>query len=215
MALLRRLARDTKGEAAQIDDLTVTEADRLMLRLYLSIYGAGAECRMQCQACNEPSEFTLNLEDVARTQDAACVPLPPGETHWTLPGGGRVRPPRLRDLATGTGESLLAIIAEGVTSAPEVDEWLDRAAPVMAFDVGGPCPHCGATNEIRFDLAAFLAARLAGERPFLVREVHLLASRYGWSLGEIMALSRDDRRTYAMLIEAERSAGLRARRQSA
>jgi hypothetical protein len=85
----------------------------------------------------------------------------------------------------------------------------------MAFDVAAPCPRCRADNETRFGLAAFLAARLAAERPFLVRETHLIASRYGWGHAEIMALSRVDRRAYATLVEGERSAGLRGVRRSA
>ncbi len=215
MALLRVLARAGDGAPAALDSLTVTEADRLMLRLYLAIYGAAAECRMQCTACDEPSEFTLDLNAVAQTQDEDAQPLPEGETHWPLPGGGRIRPPRLADVWASGDQSLLSRISEGVVDAAEAEAWLDRAAPVMAFDIAGACPHCGANNEIRFDLAAFLAARLAGERPFLVRETHLLASRYGWSHGEIMALSRADRRSYAALIEAERSASLRASRRLA
>jgi hypothetical protein len=212
MALLRALARDGHGGAAALDDLSVSEADRLVLRLYLSVYDDKAECRMQCRACDEPSEFTIGLLEIARTQDAAVPPLPDGETHWTLPGGARVRAPRLADLAAGDG--LLERIVEGDASRDEVDAWLDTAAPLMAFDIAAPCPHCGESNDIRFDLAAFFAARLAGERPFLIRETHLIASRYGWSLAEIMALTRADRRAYATLIEGERSAGLRARRSA-
>lgn len=213
MALLRALACDAQGRPAALDGLTVTEADRLVLRLYLAVYGEGAECRMQCRACAEPSEFTMDLAEVARTQDAAIPPLPEGESHWTLPSGARVRAPLLADLAAG--ESLLDRIVEGSAAREDVDAWLDTAAPVMSFDIVAPCPHCSETNDIRFDLSAFFAARLAGERPFLIRETHLLASRYGWSHTEIMALSRTDRRAYATLIEGERSAGLRAARRSA
>lgn len=213
MALVRALARDAQGRPVALDQLTVTEADRLVLRLYLAVYGEGAECRMQCRACDEPSEFTVDLLDIARTQDQTAPPLPDGDTHWTLPDGTRVRPPRLADLMAG--DSLIERIAEGSAEAEEIEAWLDTAAPVMGFDILAPCPHCGETNDIRFDLAAFFAARLAGERSFLIRETHLLASRYGWSHGEILALSRADRRAYATLIEGERAAGLRAARRSA
>jgi hypothetical protein len=213
MALLRRLARDTHGQPAALDALSVTEADRLVLRLYLSVYDENAACRMQCCACDEPSEFAIGLLDIAQEQDAAVPPLAVGDLHWTLPNGARVRAPRLADLASG--ETLLERIVEGTVDAAEVEAWLDTAAPLMAFDIAAACPHCGETNDIRFDLAAFFAARLAGERPFLVRETHLIASRYGWSLTEIMALTRADRRAYATLIEGERSAALRSARRSA
>ena len=95
-----------------------------------------------------------------------------------------------------------------------VGEFLERAAPVMSFDLDAPCPHCNAAELVRFDLARYLAVRLAAERPFLLRETHLIASRYGWSHGEIMALSRTDRRAYAGLIEAERASAQRPRRSA-
>lgn len=214
-ALLAALARDAAGQPCAIDALTVTAADRLLLQLYRTIYGDTAECRVGCAACGEGFEFALDLPDIARTQDGAIEAEEAGG-GWTLPEGALVRAPTLTDLAAArAGEDLIARVVDGAADRAQVDALLDRNAPVMAFDIDAPCPHCAAANSIRFDLAAFLAARLAAERPFLVREVHLLASRYGWSHGEIMALSRADRRTYAGLIEAERAAGLRAARRSA
>jgi hypothetical protein len=215
LALLRTLARDARGAAVQLDALTVTEADRLLLRLYLDVYGDGADCRVSCRGCGESSEFALSLTAIAREQDETSPPLPPHETHWRLPGGARVRAPTLADLGNAGGEELLSLIVDGDADRSQVEDWLEKAAPVMAFDVAAPCPHCRADNETRFGLAAFLAARLAAERPFLVRETHLIASRYGWGHAEIMALSRVDRRAYATLVEGERSAGLRGVRRSA
>lgn len=80
---------------------------------------------------------------------------------------------------------------------------------MMSLDIATACPECGRAQDVWFDLAAFLIRTLAGERPFLLRETHLLAARYGWSHGEIMALPRDDRRAFAALIESERSAAMR------
>jgi len=215
LALLRTLALDAQGAGVSLDTLTVTEADRLLLRLYLDVYGDSADCRVSCRSCGESSEFALSLTAIAREQDEAAPPLRPHETHWRLSGGARVRPPTLADLVNTGGDGLLSLVVEGDADRSQVEDWLEKAAPVMAFDVAAPCPHCRADNETRFGLAAFLAARLAAERPFLVRETHLIASRYGWSHAEIMALSRVDRRAYATLIEGERSAGLRSARRSA
>ena len=86
LALLRTLARDARGAAVQLDALTVTEADRLLLRLYLDVYGDGADCRVSCRGCGESSEFALSLTAIAREQDETSPPLPPHETHWRLPG---------------------------------------------------------------------------------------------------------------------------------
>jgi hypothetical protein len=83
---------------------------------------------------------------------------------------------------------LLDRIVEGRGGAGRGRSVARYAAPLMAFDIAAPARIAARATEIRFDLAAFFAARLAGERPFLFRETHLIASRYGWSRAEIMAL---------------------------
>ena len=64
----------------------------------------------------------------------------------------------------------------------------------------------GSAQDVAFSLEAHLLGLLAQERPFLTHEIHLLARAYGWSLGEILQLSRDDRRTLVRLCEAEHEA---------
>ena len=86
---------------------------------------------------------------------------------------------------------------------------MEAAACVLSQDIDAPCPECGKTNTIRFDIARYLVETLRGESAFLWREVHLLARQYGWGLDEIMTLTRDVRRQLAGLIVAESSARLR------
>ena len=120
------------------------------------------------------------------------------------------------DAARTAAELLARLVVEGEASdtGAEVTRFLERAAPVLDLELDAACPECGSAGTPRFDLATFLAARLAAERPFLVRETHWIASRYGWSHDEIMSLPREDRRAYAGLVEAERSAHARSAGQS-
>ena len=99
------------------------------------------------------------------------------------------------------------IVVEGDPSQDQdlVTTFLEKAAPVLSLDLNAPCPHCGKDQTARFDLARYFARRLAAERTFLIREAHLIASGYGWSHGEIMSLTRSDRRAFAGLIETERT----------
>lgn len=216
MALLGRLARDHSGTAVDLQRLGVSEADRLLAALYDELYGDDAECRMRCTGCGDGYEFVLTLSELIAAQDAARPESPGPDGAWNLPDGRRLRGPLLADLtAAGGPEGLAArLIVEGdpYRDPEAVAEFLERAAPVLSLDLDASCPHCGAAEVVRFDLARYLAARIAGERPFLVRETHLIASRYGWSHREIMALTRADRRAYAGLIEAERASSYRARR---
>ena len=65
---------------------------------------------------------------------------------------------------------------------------------------------------LRFDVVRYTLESLAAERPLLIRETHLIASRYGWGHDTIMSLTRADRRAYAALVLGERTAtaGLRS-----
>jgi hypothetical protein len=116
-----------------------------------------------------------------------------------------VRAPTQTDLAGDPATLAARLTLEGEASADEVGAFLETASPVLTIDMDASCPDCGSAAQVRFDLSNYLTRRLAAEHPFLVRETHLIASRYGWSHAEIMALTRNDRRAYAGLIEAERA----------
>lgn len=216
VALIGRLARRMDGAVLDIEALGASEADRLAASLYTEIYGDRAECRLSCRGCGQAYEFTLALSDLIAAQDADRPP-PPDEGWWRLDEGCEVRAPTLADLADApTPAALAERLSRGPACDPEnIAAFLDRAAPLLSVDLDAACPHCARAETVRFDLSAYLAARLAQERPFLIRETHLIASRYGWTHAEIMALPRADRRAYAGLIEAERAAAQRARRRLA
>jgi hypothetical protein len=205
--LLGRLATDSHDAAIDLGILTLTQIDRLLSTLYDVLYGDRAECRARCSQCREDYEFSVKLSELMAKQETER-PGPAGaDGAWALPDGRRVRAPTLADMAAATDEkSMLArLVVEGdrTVNAETVTEFLERAAPVLSLNLDAGCPHCGAAETVRFDLGRYLAQRLASERPFLLREAHLIASRYGWTHREIMLLTRSDRRAYAALIESE------------
>lgn len=206
-ALLRSVVRGADGAPLEVDELDVCQADRLLAALYERLYGDLAECRARCAGCGEDYGATLSLSQLVAAQDADRPPPEPDGT-WLLPDGRRVRAPRVEDvLSASTPEAMrerVVLQGDPAEDGEQVDALLDRAVPVLALDLDVTCPHCATPQAVRFDLARYLAARVAGERPFLIREVHLIASHYGWSRAEILALSREDRRAHAGLIEAER-----------
>jgi hypothetical protein len=83
---------------------------------------------------------------------------------------------------------------------------MEEAGPVLDVDVDAACPDCGGSQSVRFDLQSHLLRSLAHEKRFLVREVHLIATAYGWGHGEILGLTRQERRAFTSLIMAERVA---------
>jgi hypothetical protein len=189
----------------EIESLTLSQIDRALAGLYQMLYGDTADCQVTCRACGEAYEFTLDLPAIISAQDSER-PGPPDDTGcWVLPGGARLRAPRPADLAGDPGDLASRVTLSGTADISEIAAFLERAAPVLTLDLDAPCPACDHAATVRFDLADYLTRRLTAERPFLIREAHLIAARYGWSHAEIMGLTRTDRRAYAGLIEAERA----------
>jgi hypothetical protein len=212
--LLERLLVGAAGEAVDVAALPLAIHDRLLSCIYVAEFGETVSCRAACSACSSPFEFRFALPELlaAQDRDAAGVGRLAEDGCWAAPGGTRLRPPTLNDARTGAGADLIAAISSPRAAAEETAAlagFLERASPLLSLDIDTACPDCGAAQAVWFDLARFLVQALAGERPFLIRETHLVAARYGWSHAEIMALPREDRRAFAALIESERSASLR------
>lgn len=199
MDLLARLS------GVDVAALTISQIDRGLAGIHSMLYGDSADCRASCIHCGESFGFTLSLAQVIAAQDAERPGPADADGTWTLPGGARVRAPRPADVAGDPQAVATAITVAGPVDVEAIGAFLETAAPLLTFDIQADCPCCSASADLRFDLASYLTRRLALERPLLIREAHLIASGYRWSHSEITGLSRDDRRAFAGVIEAERS----------
>lgn len=85
--------------------------------------------------------------------------------------------------------------------AARAAEALAEADPLVAFSVFCACPACGHEAEREVDLEGLALQRLAAHQRALLHDVHALASRYGWSESEILALTPARRARYLELIE--------------
>jgi hypothetical protein len=213
--LLAALLAGPKGGPVDLAALPVSVHDRLLAEVFRAEIGPEVTCRAGCTACGEGFEFVFGLGEVMAAQDAEAARVGPPEADGRWPvAGHRVRPPTLADGAEGAAPAVVAALCDAppdAQAAPVIAGFLERAAPILALDLDAACPHCGAAQRLAFDLPRFLVRALDNDRPFLIRETHLIATRYGWSHAEIMDLPRDDRRAFATLIETERSAALRQR----
>ena len=183
-----------------------------LLRLALADAGAGEiGFSAQCGAasCGETFEFSLPLAALAERADPALVPvvLGPGRTLvLRRPTGADLRTWRERG-AGAPHDTMRAMLADLVVDgAAEPDDTgpvsraLAEADPLVAFEVDAGCPACGARNTVPIDLEEYALARLQRRRRALLREVHQLASHYGWSERRILALPAARRADYLALI---------------
>jgi hypothetical protein len=81
-----------------------------------------------------------------------------------------------------------------------LDEALAAADPQADLELGVECPSCGERSSTRFDIGSFLWAELEHFAVRTLREIHVLASAYGWSESQILELGAR-RRLYLELLE--------------
>lgn len=206
--LLEHLLVEPSGAPIRIETLLETWRDRVLAALFEREFGDEIDARATCAMCALGFAFSFTLAPIlaAQAKGAAATGLVPDEHGWwKLENGARLRPPRLGDVAAYRDQnSLLAALSEGKIAKKKAEALLDAAAPLLSIGLATECPHCEKSQVVEFEVGSYLIEALAAERPLLIRETHLIASRYGWSHETIMALPRADRRAYAQLIIAER-----------
>jgi hypothetical protein len=164
--------------------------------------------------CRETFEFELSLSSLAELTSTG-VPL-----EVVLDGQRRVsmrcaigedlrqwRAVRPRSRGEALAMMISTLRIDG-TIEPEdnlaLAEAISASDPLVDFSVACECPACGASQRVPVDLEAVVLGRLDARQRALVGEVHLLASRYGWTEAEVLAIAPSRRARYLALIDAER-----------
>jgi hypothetical protein len=171
----------------------------------------GLQARCREPACGAWFEFELPLASVLDQ-------LPPDEPiRATLTGSRPVtlRRPSGRDLSEWRAQRprsheqavqamLQSLVIDGAVSvedAPALADILAAEDPLVAFSVSCTCPVCDGPTEVRIDLEDIALTRLRQQQRALLREIHILASHYGWTEAQIMAVAPARRARYLSLIE--------------
>ncbi|MFJ4276554.1 hypothetical protein [Streptomyces massasporeus] len=214
--LLHRAARpELAGDREALLALPVGEREADLFALRRALFGERMQVRLECGACGADMEFELDAGEFARTLADRGEPLVRiAEDGWEV--GFRV--PGVADLtaAAAAADPRRALLARCVTDAVRdgrsvfadalpaaVQRRIAEAA--RAADPGGDvtltiaCPECGEGTRAELDIASYLWTELDAWARDLLLDVHLLATAYGWSEPEILALSPLRRRYYLEL----------------
>jgi hypothetical protein len=214
-AVLREILTDLPVDPAA---LPVGRCDTLLLALRVGTFGSQLSGVSSCPGCDVDVDVDIDA-------DAVLARLPPAETdygeEYLLESGDyavRYRLPSTADLlaAADTDDPAARITQRCVSGIrrrdttiavadlppdmlAEVAERMAAADPAADIRLRVTCPECATEWSARLDVAGVFDAELTGAALAILGEIDELATRYGWSEQQILALSPTRRRTYLEL----------------
>ena len=202
--------------------LTLGARDALLLELRARLFGKQLRSTATCPACEERCEWDFELDAlrVAPETEVIASSFELAAEDWHI-AARAVTTDDLAAVAACADErsALRALLRRCVLEARHAghavdagdlpDEWVERlsallasADPQAAMSIGLACPACAHTWEAGFDIGDYLWSELDAWAQRALADVHELASRYGWSEPEILALSPARRARYLAMANA-------------
>ena len=208
-ALLVEASRDAATEASA---LSIGARDAWLLRLREQTFGSEMEGRADCPACRDSIEMRFTTDDIR--VETPCSEL--SHTIMLNKDGWSVefRLPTAADLVDLPDEPDAArrclldrCLMSGHESLPDavvdaVSVKMAEADPQADVHVALQCPACGHRWCAAFDIVSFFWTEIHAWAWRLLREVHTLASAYGWREADILAMSAVRRHWYLGMVNA-------------
>ncbi|KUO19541.1 T4 family baseplate hub assembly chaperone [Streptomyces dysideae] len=212
--LLHRTARPDL-DAANLPVLPVGEREADLFALRRALFGERMQVRMECSACGADMEFDLDAGEFARSlggtsRSVVRVEQDGWAVEFRLPGvadltaAARAVDPRMalltRCLVSAVRDG--ADVGAGDLPVPvqrRIAEAVEAADPGADLTLNVSCPECGQGTRAELDIASYLWTELDAWARDVLLDVHLLATAYGWTEPEILALSPLRRRYYLEL----------------
>lgn len=201
-------------EVATIAELPLGVRDAALLRLRRELFGDRCTCLTDCPVCRLELEFSLSVAELLTQGREAVAPI------WLDAGSHRIhlRPPNSTDLqalvALGGADFQELLLQRCILAAePALDlqvglsesvvrrlaDALEATDPLSVIWIELNCEGCGHAWHAQFDIAHLLWSELdrwAGE---MLDGVARLASAFGWSERDILAMSPSRRQRYLEL----------------
>lgn len=197
---------------------SVGQRDAGLLRLREWAFGPAMDCVGACPACGEQLELALSTADLRLSAPEPpdlirlevggyeiCARVPCAGDLLALERCGEHHTARRRLLACCLLDVRCSDAAVPIDELPPevlgaVAERMADADPLALLQVALTCPQCGHCWEPIVDIVPFFWSEIASWANRLLRDVHLLASAYGWCEAEILALSPARRQAYLDMV---------------
>lgn len=195
-------------------DWPLGRKNRALIELHRACFSSRFNAWASCSRCGEKMEFELEAETLL----AESTYEQQHPDRMVRAKGHSFRVPTSRDLAQAARASDPRAAALCLAESCRVDEgeppvWSEddleevgeamaMADPLAETRVLLRCPGCDGEWDEAFDLATFVWVEIDARVRRLLREIHILASAYGWPEVEILALSDARRAWYVEMVQA-------------
>lgn len=206
----------------EIDDffrLSIGQRNFLLLRQRERVFGPTLSFLESCPSCKMQLEMDASVDDIISTpevgkKDRLSLSIDGYEVQFRLPDSLdllAVENFNDGDLAKSLLLQRCILEAHGPDDEITADRLpakvieamaleMERADPhgIIRFDLS--CPSCGNEWQVNFDIVSFFWIEIDAWAKRVLREVHTLASAYGWSEAEILAMSPRRRGIYLEMV---------------
>ncbi len=215
-------AANPESSSGELSRLSVGRRDRRLLQLREWTFGRRLVSQADCPECGSSLELNFTVSDIAGNSEPEETPG--AEQPLLVQAGGyrvELRMPDSSDLQAiaqpVVGRDGRRLLLErcissakrrgkriGAARLPDrilrlVVERMAEADPIADVQLELDCPGCRHAWRATFDIASFFWAELDAWARRVLREIHVLASAYGWSESEILGLSAWRRQAYLEL----------------
>jgi hypothetical protein len=220
-ALLLLGAACPETPAPELGRLSVGQRDDLLLQLRAAAFGSRIEATATCPHCSGKLEMVFDTENLrAAPAPATAAPLALEVDDHALtfrlpdsfdlveiaasPDPARAESALLQRcvLAARAGPRVVSPEALPARVIDALAARLAEADPQADLRLALNCPDCDHRWEEPFDIVAFFWREIEAWAARLLGEIHALATAYGWSEAEIVALSPARRRLYLEMVHA-------------
>jgi hypothetical protein len=203
----------------QLARLSIGQRDAQLLDLRESVFGPQLTGQVACPACGEQLELNVSIADVrAKTppppetltltfgDHEICFRLPNSGDIEAISSSGDAAERKLNLLrrcvlqARRAGQVLDAGDLPGEVTAA-ICERMAEADPQGDLRLSLNCAQCHHRWQTHLDIASFFWTELNAWAVRLFRDVHVLASTYGWSESDILAMTPWRRQAYLEMVE--------------
>lgn len=217
LALLTAASPETPVDI--LAGLSIGRRDSLLLILRAWMFGSQLVGLVNCPCCADPLELDFDTEDMlskhsANESQEFAFGIEDLQVRFRLPTSSDLLVLRdSTDAATFRdrlfSRCLLSVQRDGqqttatTISASLANTILDKmvgADPEGDIQMSLCCPSCKHEWRAIFDVVSFFWAEVNAWAIRMLREVHLLASAYGWSERDVLTMSASRREIYLELV---------------